>query len=101
MAITGGSTIIRHMRRVAKLVGKHSAAGILTLGGTAPAVAALVLACEIFQALDAAGAFDGVMSGSFGLMDKQADIDPIQAMSMSRDEALSILNMHVSARKPL
>jgi len=101
MAIIGGSSIVRLARRVAKLVRKHSAAGVLLQGGTAPAVAALVLMADIFSALDAAGAFDGAYSGELAQARKEPEMDPVAAMSMTPAQALEVLGMAVNSRKLL
>lgn len=98
---TGGPTIVRHARRLAKLVKKHSAAGVLLRGGTAPAVAALVLMADIFQALDAAGAFEGVILGDDVVMFQAKQEDISWAMSMSAADALEILFAQENARKQL
>lgn len=80
---------------------KHSAAGVLLRGGTAEAVAVLVLMADIFTVLDAAGVFDGEFTFGEMAMAKAVPADISWAYTVSSADALAILAVAENSRKQL
>lgn len=74
---------------------------MLLRGGTAPAVAALVLMADIFTVLDAAGAFDGEYTFGEMAMAKAAPQDITWAYNLTGAEAIEILSSEINSRKRL